>query len=208
MKSVARVTRPPKSEVSETLLANRQVYRFSVQQYHQIIDTGMLAGQNCELLHGVILEKPVANPPHASTTRKLTRFFFEFFPDPEWVVGVQATITLKDSEPEPDLFVAHGPEEEYASRHPEPSDLVLVIEVADTSLEVDRTLKLSLYSSSKISQYWIVDINARTIEVYTQPRGGKNPGYRHRVEYGPEDAVPVVVAGKKLGSIPVKDLLP
>ena len=58
------------------------------------------------------------------------------------------------------------------------------------------------------SQYWIVNVEDRRVEVYAEPRGGKNPAYRKQTNYGPEDVLPVVVAGKELGRIPVKELLP
>src|SRR5205823_956408 len=121
---------------------------------------------------------------------------------------IQDSITLSDSEPGPDFFAATGPEEKYDTRHPGPKDLVLVVEVADSSLGFDRNTELPLYAGSRIAQYWIIDVNARRIEVYTQPRGGKSPTYRQQDNYGPDESVPVVVAGRQLGTVPVKDLLP
>ncbi len=72
----------------------------------------------------------------------------------------------------------------------------------------DRTTKLELYAGAKIAVYWIVNLVDRRVEVYTQPRGGKNPTYKQQTNYGPDDEVPVVVGGKQIGRIPVKELLP
>jgi Uma2 family endonuclease len=207
MSSAARVTRPP----ADTLPTwhGRSVQRFTVEQYHRMIDAGVFAGATkCELVRGCILEKPVTNPPHARASRRLLTRLGPHFPDPDWVVGFQQPVTLSDSEPEPDFFAAVGPESKYATRHPGPKDLALVIEVSDTSAGFDRGAKLALYAANKVTQYWIIDVNDRRVEVYTDPRGGKNPGYRTRTDYAPGDNVPVVAAGTVLGSIPAADLLP
>ena len=96
----------------------------------------------------------------------------------------------------------------HDARHPGPKDLVLVVEVSDSSLGFDRGTKMAVYAAAKIVQYWIVNVNDRRVEVYTQPKGGKNPSYKLRTDYGPGDAVPVVVAGKQVGAVAVKELLP
>jgi Uma2 family endonuclease len=209
MSSAARITRPPGSVTAPVVALGRPVQRFTVEQYHRMIDAGVfVGGGKCELIHGFILEKPVPGPPHSNSTRRLARRIMALFPEPDWVVGIQDSITLADSEPEPDIFVAPGPEEKYRTRHPGTKDLVLVVEVSDSSLGFDRGTKLAMYAGAKIAQYWIIDVNARRIEVYTEPRGGKSPAYRQRTDYGPGDAVPVVVRGKQIGTVAAADLLP
>jgi len=200
---------PPEPEPPAVTLASRPVYRFTVEQYHQLINAGVFdGGSKCELIHGVVLEKPVPGPPHSSSTRRLNRRLGGLFPEPDWVIGIQDSITLSDSEPEPDFYAASGPDSNYDARHPGPKDLVLVVEVSHSSLEFDRNTKLALYAGEKIVQYWIVNVEERRVEVYTQPRGGKKPTYRQQTNYGPDDEVPVVIAGKELGRIAVKELLP
>jgi Uma2 family endonuclease len=182
---------------------------FNVDEYHEMIDAGVFVGKpKCELIQGVILEKPVPGPSHSKSTQRLLRRLTPLFPEPDWVVGIQDAITLSDSEPEPDFFAATGPESKYNARHPGPKDLVLVIEVSDSSLSFDRGAKLAVYAAAKVVQYWIVNVNERRIEVYTQPKGGKNPAYKTRADYGPDDSVPVVIGGKRVGAIAVKELLP
>jgi len=138
----------------------------------------------------------------------INRRLGELFPEPDWVVGIQDSITLADSEPEPDFYAATGPESKFDARHPGPKDLVLVVEVSHSSLDFDRDTKLAIYAGEKIVQYWIINVKERCVEVYTQPRGGKNPTYKQHTNYGPDDTVPVVIAGKELGRISVKELLP
>lgn len=209
MGSAARTTKPPVPATSPVALAGRPVYRVTLDQYHRMIDAGVfVGGPKCELIHGVLLEKPVPGPPHSRSTSRLLRRLPPLFPEPDWFVGVQDSITLADSEPEPDFFAATGPEGKYADRHPGPKDLVLVVEVSDSRVGFDRGTKLALYAGSKVVQYWIVNLVDRRVEVYTLPRGGKTPGYRQQTDYGPGDEVPVVVGGKELGRIPVSELLP
>ncbi len=207
MNSAAQITKPPKKSAPHN--DGPALRLFSVGEYHEMIDAGVfVGGPKCELVQGTIVEKPVPGPPHSQSTKRLLRRLTPLFPDPDWIVGVQDAITLPDSEPEPDFFAATGPESKYTARHPGPKDLVLVVEVSDSSLGFDRGTKLTVYARAKIIQYWIVNLNDRRIEVYTHPRGGKNPAYKTRTDYGPDDAVPVVVAGTTLGSIAVKELLP
>lgn len=209
MSSAARITRPPAPRPPAVTAFDRPVRRVSVEEYHRMINAGVFdGGGKCELIHGYILEKPVPGPPHSKTTHRLLRRLTGFFPEPDWFVGIQDSITLADSEPEPDFFAAAGPEEKYNARHPGPKDLVLVVEASDSSLGFDRGAKLALYARNKVVQYWIIDVNARRVEVYTQPRTGKTPTYRTRTEYAPGDAIPVVVGGRTLGTIPAADLLP
>lgn len=161
----------------------------------------------CELIHGIIVEKPVINPPHKKAVRRLLARLGAVFGG-DFVIDSQAPITLVDSEPEPDVSVAVGPEDRYDDRHAGPAELVLVVEVSDTSLDYDRGEKLALYAGSRVTVYWIVNLVDRRVEVYTQPRGGRNPTYRGHVDYAPGQSVPVVTAGKTVGTIPVSELLP
>jgi Uma2 family endonuclease len=207
MSTAARVTRPPKPTAPDVLVDRAR--RFTVEEYHRLGAAGILGPKDrCELIRGFILEKPVTNPPHTKSSRRLVTWLVPVFAGPDWVVGLQQPITLADSEPEPDFYAATGPESKYDTRQPRPKDVVLVVEVSDTSIGFDRGAKLALYAENKIAQYWIIDVNARRVEVYTDPRGGKSPGYRTRAEYAAGDDVPVAVAGRTLGSIPTAELLP
>jgi len=206
MGTTVRATKPPQPVATPAGLPLRV---FTVDEYHAMINAGVFdGGRRCVLIHGMILEKPLPGPPHSTATQRLNRRLSSLFPETQWVVGIQDSITLADSEPEPDCYVAVGPDSLYHDRHPGPKDLVLVVEVSDSSLSVDRGTMLALYASQKIVQYWIVNVNDRRVEVYTQPRGGKNPTYKQQTNYGVDDEVPVMVAGKEMGRISVRELLP
>jgi Uma2 family endonuclease len=85
----------------------------------------------------------------------------------------------------------------------------LVVEVADATLSQDRASKKRLYASARIPVYWIVNLLENQIEVYTDPSGpADEPDYRQRQDYGPADTLPVVIEGRELGRVAVRELLP
>jgi hypothetical protein len=184
------------------------VHRFTVDEYHELIEIGMISeNDRVELIHGWITAKMGINPPHNTAVNRLMKAFLAIT-GPDGVVRIQQPITTKDSEPEPDVVLAVGTDADYENRNPRPSDVIVVVEVADSSLHEDQTTKLELYAGAKVAVYWIINLVDRRVEVYTQPRGGKSPAYKTRVDYGPDDLVPVVIAGKRVGTIAVKELLP
>jgi Uma2 family endonuclease len=186
----------------------RPLHPISVEQYHRMQENGAIQKQDrCELIRGFLVEKPKIKPPHASAIRLLTKELLKLF-GVEAVVRFQLPITLSDSEPEPDAVLAKGADEDYFERHPGSEDILFLIEVSDSSLNFDRTVKLPLYAEAGIPQYWIINVAAKSIEVYRNPRGGKKPDYRKPATYGHSEAVPVVVNGEKLGTIPVAKILP
>jgi Uma2 family endonuclease len=122
---------------------------------------------------------------------------------------VQCAITLGDSEPEPDGAVVRGDARTYLTRYPGPGDVGLVIEVADSTLAADRIDKGRIYARAGIVCYWIVNLVDRQIEVYTSPSGPTAaPAFAQQADYHVGDAVPLVLDGTTVVSIPVQDLLP
>lgn len=208
MKLTARERRlidPPR----ETEVPSLPVRKFTVAEYHRLLTAGILrSGDPYELLRGWIVPKPKSSPRRAMSKSLLLRRLLALFDEDEWVVGVGGAITLRDSEPEPSAAVFRGPDDRYTKRHPRPDETALVAEVADVTLERDRGIKLGIYAGGRIPLYWIVNLIDRRVEVYTDPRGGKNPAYKTVAEYDPGEAVPVVVGGADLGSVPVAELLP
>lgn len=185
------------------------LYRFSVDQYHQLFQIGVLDDSTrTELLAGWIIDKMTHNPGHDATVDRLAELIRDRVPKP-WRVRVQSAITTADSEPEPDIVVAEGPADRYNQRHPGPADIQILTEVADTSLDRDRKLKAAVYAQAGISAYWIVNLPESLVEVYTQPTGpAPTPQYQQIDRFGPNDAIPLTVAGEALPPIPVKEILP
>jgi Putative restriction endonuclease len=184
------------------------VHRFTVDQYHRMIGAGVLTGDDrVELLEGWIVTKMPHNPRHDGVVSIVHRKLRAVLPA-EWIVRIQSAITLADSEPEPDLAIARGPEERYLAAHPGSNDLALVIEVSDSTLESDRVNKARLYARARIAMYWIINLPEGKVEVRTRPRAGKAPAYHQRRDYAAGETVPLVIAGTVIGSIAVRDLLP
>ena len=198
------VAAPPTQAAAETL----RFHRFTVDQFHRMIDLGIFKpGVRVELFKGWIVRKMTHNPPHDSAVARLTRRLYHLLAE-EWSVRVQSAIALRDSEPEPDVVIARGPEETYDARHPGPKDVALLVEVADATLAYDRDAKGPLYAQARIAAYWIVNLVNRRVEVYTEPKAGRSPSYRTRRDFTADEAVPLVLDGREIARIPVRGLLP
>ena len=193
-------------------LPRERYRRFSIDEYHRLIQLGVLhEDDRCELFHGVITSQIPPNPPHAKTLRQLLRRLPPLLPEPDYIVSVQdpiAILSLPGTEPQPDMTVCIGPERIYERRFPSGKDILLIIEISDTSLFDDRTSKYTLYAAAKIPQYWIVNLPERQVEVYSRPRGGKTPKFLSRTDYPAGTNLPVILGRKTLGTIAVSEILP
>lgn len=192
-----------------TAVPHDPIWRLSVQQYHAMIQAGILTEDDpVELLEGWLVLKMPKSPSHRMVTRLLGKALERLLPA-DWYVDTQEPITLIDSEPEPDVVVVRGDTRQYPDRHPGSQDVALVVEVADTTLRRDRTLKKRLYAQAGIPIYWIVNLPERWFEVYTQPSGPiESPDYGRRQDFGPADWVPVIIENSEVGRIAVQELLP
>jgi hypothetical protein len=192
----------PLERIAEDPLWLRQ---FSVAEYHKMIETGILrSGDGVELLEGWIVNKMTQNPPHRSSVSRVVRRINRVLPD-DWTMQIQGPITLSDSEPEPDIAIARGDEETYDARHPKPTEIGVLIEVGDSSVLLDRRYKGGLYAQARISEFWLINLVRRILEVYTKPRNGK---YQKKVEYTETQKVPLILDGVKIAEIPISELMP
>jgi Uma2 family endonuclease len=184
------------------------VARMTVPEYLSLVDKGFFGDRRVELWEGWVVDRM----PHGSVSAKiiamLTRWFGKKLSD-QVSVRPQLPIQLRKSCPEPDVAIANGPDSIYDDRHPKPDEIQLLIEVADSSLQDDRTIKSRMYAGAGIKEYWIVNCEERQIEVYTDPHAAaKMPRYRKLTTYLPGQTLPVHVAGKKLGDLAVNELFP
>jgi Uma2 family endonuclease len=186
------------------------VHRFSVSEYHRLRDDGYLEGPTrYELLDGYITPKLIPKPSHASTVSKLYNLLLKLVPR-GFMVYSKRPLTLSTSEPIPDLCaVRQTSSDDYDERHPGAADCELVIEVAETTLESDRTDMMKIYARDRIAVYWIVNLIDRAVEVYEVPNGTKaKPRFKTRRDYFEDEEAPVVLGGKKRGGIAVTEILP
>lgn len=151
-------------------------HRFTVAEYQHMGVTGVLDPDiRTELLDGEVVEMAPIAPPHNSSVMRFNAQFSRRFGDRS-IVSVQAPMILsRFSMPEPDLLLLRTRSDFYSLTHPTPDDVLLAVEVADTSLASDRGRKLPLYASAGVAEVWIVDVNARTIEAHWEPSPN---GYR------------------------------
>jgi len=200
---------PPVSNGLLPAIPSMPIMRLSVDQYHKMMDTGILwSGDPVELLEGWLVIKMSKNPPHVFSTSRLRDMLSEIVPA-GWFVNSQDPITTMESEPEPDGSVIRGDRRDYLVGHPTPKDVALIGEVADSSLAYDRGIKKRIFARAAIPVYWIVNLEDRCVEVYTDPTGpAVEPDYRHTAVYGENDWAPVVLDGKEIGKLEVKALLP
>lgn len=176
--------------------------RFTVDEYLRMTESGILTEDDAvELIHGQIVELSPENTPHRATIMKVTRVLVESLDADTYAVQTPSTLPLDDrNAPEPDLAVLRGtPDDLMQGELP----VALVIEVADTSLERDRTVKQRLYAQAGIPAYWIVNLAARELEMFSDPRGER---YRERTTRPEPAAVNVPVTPPV--SVEVQDLLP
>jgi Uma2 family endonuclease len=200
---------PQIAAVPTEYLARALYPKVTVAQYHQMIADGVFGDyEPVELLEGYLVTKMGHNDAHRTGVQWLADQLHALRL-PGWVVANRLPITLADSEPEPDGYLARGDKRTYLNRPPGPADIGVVIEVSDSSPQIGRGHKGRLYAGAGIPVYWVVNVVDRQVEVYTDPDPAASPpAYRTRTDYRPGDAVPIVLHGQPVGSIPVSDLIP
>jgi Uma2 family endonuclease len=180
--------------------------RLSVKVYDQMVEHGILPETNrFELINGRIVEKEVKNPEHATATERIRRAIHQLLPA-GWEIRKEEPVRIPKwrSEPEPDLSVVRGSFEDYATRHPGPGEVALVVEVTRETAAKDRKLA-SVYGGGGIPAYWIVNVPKRQLEVYAGPAGSVYPPSTILSE---SETVNLVIDGQVVGQIPVAGLFP
>jgi Uma2 family endonuclease len=171
--------------------AGVQRYRFTPDQFEQLARLGLFDHLRVELIAGEIVQMPPVGPEH-SVGKTYTASAWQRRKQPKWHVRVDDPLRIGDSEPVPDVVIVPGKPSDYRAYHP--TTALLVIEIADTSLEYDRTEKMSLYAAAGIPEYWIVNLVERCVEVYREPASPAagtafNARYRSLRYYGLDEVV-------------------
>ena len=145
-----------------------------VDAYYRMMPEGLIgADERVELLEGEVVRMPPIGPGHADVVDELGRASFSATFEREVRVRVQGPIRLdRYNEPQPDIAILQAKAGGYRHEHPTAADVLLLIEVADSSLVEDRRRKVPLYASFGVPELWLVDLQGRKIEVYRQPAGG------------------------------------
>jgi hypothetical protein len=144
--STQQLTEPPLAVAPETAPDELVLWRLSLEQYHAMAQAGILTENDpVELLEGWLVYKMTNNPPHSVVTLLIQNALRPLLPE-GWFLSSQEPITLANSEPEPDITIVRGTIPDYLTRHPGASDAALVVEVADSTLRVDRGFKKRIYA--------------------------------------------------------------
>jgi len=163
--------------------------RITTAKYHALIRSGAFTEEDrLELIDGYLVQKMSIGSLHAGVVKALNFLLSRRIGD-RAIVAVQDPISINEySEPEPDVVIAKFREDFYKNAHPEPADVLLVIEVADTSLTYDRTAKIPLYAAAGIAESWLIDLSSHQVTVFSRPDGA---AYLQSQVYGVGDSLQV-----------------
>ena len=158
---------------------------FTVSDYYRMAEAGVIRpDERVELIEGEIIRMNPIGPPHANCVDRLTALFVAGLGD-RATVRIQNPVRLGElSEPEPDVALVRRGRDLTA--HPGPADIHLLTEVADTSVDFDRRVKLPLYARAGVAEVWIIDLVGSVVEVYRSPQAG---GYRDLDRFGAGDTI-------------------
>ena len=175
---------------------------FSRTEYYRMAETGILTcTDKTELISGQIILKSPTGPYHASRSRKIEAIFSKLVGD-EAQTSSQNPIELGEfSEPEPDFALLKPKEDYYASAHPTPEDVLLLIEVSHSTYAFDKQVKLPLYAEAGIPEVWLINLNESQIEVFKDPIGTE---YQEKSVYPPGEKIAVEVLA---ASVAVQELI-
>jgi Uma2 family endonuclease len=199
----------PVVEVPVSPAQEASFWPLSVERYHEMIRKGILTENDpVELWEGLLVRKMPKSRIYCATTELVARALVRVLPD-GWHVESQESITLFGSEFEPDVAVVRGGGRDYLDRNPGGDDLGLVTEVSESTLRDDRGFKKWMYARAAVPVYWIVNLPDRQLEVYSDPTGpAEKPDYRNRQDVGMADQVPLVIEGREVARLSVRELLP
>jgi Uma2 family endonuclease len=157
--------------------------RFSIAEYHRLAELGFFESDNrFELIRGEIIKMAAKGRLHSVCNSRLFGKLYSLLEDRAIVRGQEPIILSDDSEPEPDVAIARNRSDDYVSSHPLAADILLVIEVSDSTLKYDRKTKLSLYAESGISDYWIFNLVDIQLEMHSEPYQKQKGGFDYRVK--------------------------
>jgi len=168
--------------------------RLDVDVYYRMYEAGILTDpRHVELIDGEIIDMAAIGSPHAAVTNRLARLFTRAVRDEATLVSVQSPLRLDTyNEPQPDLMLLRPRADDYRASHPNAADVLLLVEVSETSLPYDRGIKLALYARFGVPEIWIVDLIGAAVEVYREPKDG-DYGRRERLANG--SLAPALVSG-------------
>jgi Uma2 family endonuclease len=204
MASVLVPAEASQESVAPVVLPRRK--RFTRSDVNRLNEAGIFEGQRYELIEGDLIDKMGQNPPHAWSVAFVHSWLAKIFGGALIRGQLPVEVAREDrdhSEPEPDLVVVVERKLDYATRHPRGDELLLLIEVADTSVYFDRRVKVALYARASVPEYWVLDVSARALFVHRHPLGG---GYKQVTRLAEDETV--APDSRPDASVKVSELLP
>lgn len=194
-------TRYDRSVIAPADIAPESIRPLRRTEYDRLVTLGVFGQERIELLHGMLVTMSPQGSPHAAVTRLLNKLLVPALGE-RALVQIQAPLAVSDhSEPEPDVAVLAPSADGYAAGHPETA--FLVVEVAASSLTIDRQVKAALYAGAGVPEYWIVDVVGGQVEVYTGP---EPEGYTRVTRHGRDQTLRLRAFPDV--ALPVADFLP
>ncbi len=154
-------------------------YKWSIEEWHELVDFGLLEGKPVEFLEGEIIEVSPEGIEHSYTNTSVVKYLRNVLADLADVIESHP-ITLDNSEPEPDIAIVRLPSTIYRNHHPYPQDIHWLIEVSNRTLQKDLNQKIITYARNAIPEYWVIDLVNKKLIVHTQL---SNNNYAQIVEY-------------------------
>lgn len=147
------------------------IYKWPIDEWHELVDSGVLEGKPVELLEGNIVEMSPEGIEHSYTNQSVSDYLRDLFKGQAYIRDAHP-ITLDNSEPEPDIAIVQLPETIYRNHHPYSQDIYWLIEVSNKTLKKDLEQKIITYARNGISEYWVIDLRNKKLVVHTQLENG------------------------------------
>ena len=170
--------------------------KFTIDEYHQLVDLGFFTeNDRIELIRGEIIEMAPKRTPHSVCNSILFGELYRLIYKQANVRGQEPIILPSNSEPKPDVVIAKKKTDNYLSAHPTVEDIILVIEISDSTLKYDQEIKLPLYAEAGINNYWIVNLVDNRLEVYSNCFSDSKGqfDYRNKSIFLPNETITVVL---------------
>ena len=177
------------------------VAKWTLEEYHQMIASGLLDNKRVELIRGEIVEMPPEGEPHAHFSTATGNYLIRLLGDRAMVRQAKPITLPNQSEPEPDIAVVVPLGIEYASHHPYPENILWLIEYSNSSLQKDLQVKTQVYAEVNIAEYWVVNLKNQSLNVFREPQSGQ---YTSRVSYTQGQLTPLAFPDM---SIKVSDII-
>ncbi len=155
------------------------IAKWTLQDYHQMIDTGILDDRQVELLRGEIIEMSPEGVPHSFYCRETGEYLRQLLGDRARISEAHPITLPNNSEPEPDIAIVRTPASLYRERHPQPDDIYWLIEISNSTLVKDLGLKKDIYAEAGIPEYWVMDLHRSVLVVF---RDWTASGYRSKTQ--------------------------